>query len=770
MANSVISLSMLLAFLLFLSHASSATSETSGGRRTYIIHMEKSSKPATFDTHHSWYTSLISSLSEDGGIPASHLYTYNHVMDGFSAVLSPGQLEKLESMPGHLATYPETYGKLHTTRSPKFLGLNRHDGLWPTSHFGDDMIIGIIDSGIWPENEMFNDRGMPPVPARWQGACETGDAFNTSNCNRKLIGARSFSKGLKERGINISKINDYDSPRDFFGHGTHTASTAAGSRTPGVNYFGYAKGTASGVAPRARVAMYKIGFSTDTEESMATDVLAGMDQAIADGVDLMSLSLAFPEQPYHQNVISLGAFAAMENGIFVSCSAGNSGPHAYTIINGAPWITTVGAGTIDRDYGALITLGDGATTIQGKSIFPENIYISRVPLYYGHGNASKENCSALDAKEISGKIVFCSFANVLSQIYRLSSENITGAIVATDSAEFLDPSKFSFPLVAVSIKQGEIIKNYIANASTNISHLPTVDITFQLTVLGAKPAPKVAFFSSRGPNKVSPWILKPDVIAPGYNILAGWASNSPIQPIGRSAKLLSDFALISGTSMSSPHVVGVAALLRAAHPEWSPAAVRSALMTTASLTDNTHGPILDMETGAAATPLDYGAGHVDPNKAMDPGLVYDIEYQDYVNFLCGLNYTSGQIKIITRKSSYTCTKASVDLNYPSFIIILNNKTNSASVVFNRALTNVVDSPSVYHAVVKAPTGMRVEVEPAELKFDAKNSKQAFTVTVEVDMVAVIATSEYIGNFGYLTWHEKGGRHVVRSPIVSAFGP
>ncbi|KAL6010743.1 hypothetical protein ACLOJK_001185 [Asimina triloba] len=311
--------------------------------------------------------------------------------NGSSAVMLLSQLKKLESMPGDLTAYPETYGQLHTTHSPKFLGLNRQNCLWPTSHFGDDIIISIINSSIWLGEEMLDHKGMPPVPARWREAWESGDAFNTSNCNRKLIGARSLSKGLKERGINISKINDYDSPRDFFG--------ATGAR---------------GIAPRARVAMYKIGFSTDTVESMATDVFAGIDKAIADDVDVMSMSIGFPQQPYHQNVNALGAFAAMEKGIFVSCSAGNSGPHAYTVYNGAPWITTVGAGTIDRDYGALITLGDGIATIQGKSIYPENIYISRVPLYYRRGDASKENCSTLDAKEILGKIVFCSFANAFS--------------------------------------------------------------------------------------------------------------------------------------------------------------------------------------------------------------------------------------------------------------------------------------------------------------------------------------------------------------------
>ncbi|XP_058091338.1 subtilisin-like protease SBT3 [Magnolia sinica] len=763
MARHIITPSMLLSLIFLLIYVT--TSSSADERRPYIIHMDKSSIPTPFANHDSWYRSTISSLSAPDGIAAVHLYTYNHVMNGFSAVMSQAQLNQLERMPGHLATYPETYAQLHTTRTPQFLGLNRHVGLWPTANFGDDVIIGIIDSGIWPESEMFSDEGMPPVPERWKGACETGTEFNSSNCNLKLIGARSFSKGLEERGLNISNIDDYDSPRDFYGHGTHTASTAAGSRTPNADYFGYAKGTAVGMAPMARLAIYKVAFSTSTLETSAIDFLAGMDQAIADGVDLMSLSLGLlPVLPYDENGIALGAFAAMERGIFVSCSAGNSGPDSFTIVNGAPWITTVAAGTIDREYTASITLGDGITTVQGKSIYPESIYISDVPLYYGHGNASKEICdlNTLDQKDVKGKIVFCAPGNLTSQICELNRTDAKGAIFATDSAQFLNPDDFFMPFVAISIKDGEIMKRYIMKSAQP----PTVDIKFQITVLGSKPAPQVANFSSRGPNIVSPWILNP--VAPGVNILAAWIPNRGFQPI-RNDYLVSEYVLASGTSISSPLVVGVAALLRAAHLDWSPAAIRSALMTTAYITDNTHGPILDMTNGTAATPFDYGAGHVDPNKAMDPGLVYDLDRQDYINFLCGLNYTSKQMKILTCGSNYTCSKATLDLNYPSFMVILNN-TNSSSVVFSRVLTNVADSPSVYRAVVKAPTGMRVVVDPPKLKFNGKYSKQGFTMSVQIDMAAVIVKSDYLGNYGFLSWYEDGGNHVVRTPIVSAFGP
>nr|XP_010927458.2 subtilisin-like protease SBT1.7 [Elaeis guineensis] len=735
-------------------------------RRPYIIHMDPSAKPLPFSTHESWYNSILSSLpSPPGTAPPQHLYTYSHVMHGFSAVLSSAHVEHLARIPGHVAIHPDSFGRLHTTRTPKFLGLNRHLGLWPMSNFGDEMIIGIIDTGIWPESDSFDDKGMPPIPERWKGTCETGTKFNSSDCNRKLIGARSFSKGLKQRGLNVSKTWDYDSPRDNFGHGTHTSSTAAGARSTGAEYFEYAKGNAIGIAPMARLAMYKVLFAGDTFESAATDVLAGMDQAIADGVDLMSLSLGFPQTPYYSNVIALGAFAAMERGIFVSCSAGNSGPDGYTIFNGAPWITTVGAGTIDRDYVASITLGQDFATVRGNSFYPVSLYISGVPLYHGLGDATKENCrhSSLDAKEVNGTIVFCSYNienNVEEQIGEVARSGAKGAIIATDRWPFMGPSDFSAPLVVVAPEDEKVIKAYIAR--TKGQNL-TVDIVYQLTEVGTTPAPKVADFSSRGPNAISPEILKPDILAPGVNVLAAWARApfSAITSVG-DEPLISDYVLLSGTSMASPHVVGVAALLRSLHREWSPAAIRSAIMTTANVVDNTHQPITDLETGLPATPLDFGAGHINPNKAMDPGLIYDIGFQDYVDFLCGLNYSSSDVRIIIRRSDYTC-QANLDLNYPSFIVISDRMASIARRSFKRVLTSVMDGPSTYRVVVAAPVGMRVVVEPHTLTFDGKYSKQEFSVSLEVEV-----RSSSQGSYGFLSWSEVGGKHVVRSPIVFAF--
>ncbi|CBI32394.3 unnamed protein product, partial [Vitis vinifera] len=645
---------------------------------SYIIHMDKSAMPMTFSSHHDWYMSTLSSISSPDGSLPTHLYTYNHVLDGFSAVLSKAHLDQLEKMPGHLATYPDSFGKLHTTHSPKFLGLEKNSGAWPEGKFGEDMIIG-----------------------------------------------------LKRRGLNVSAPpDDYDSPRDFHGHGTHTSSTAAGSPVRGANYFGYAEGTAIGISPKARLAMYKVIFLSDLTDgdAAASDTLAGMDQAIADGVDLMSLSLGFEETTFEQNPIAVGAFSAMEKGIFVSCSAGNSGPDAYTMFNGAPWITTIGAGTIDRDYAADVKLGNGILTVRGKSVYPENLLISNVSLYFGYGNRSKELCEygALDPEDVAGKIVFCDIPESGGiQSYEVGGVEAAGAIFSSDSQNSFWPSDFDMPYVAVSPKDGDLVKDYIIKSQN-----PVVDIKFQITVLGAKPAPQVAEFSSRGPDEY----------------------------------LLSDYGLLSGTSMASPHAVGVAALLKAAHPDWSPAAIRSAMMTTAYLLDNTQGPIMDMTTGVAGTPLDFGAGHINPNMAMDPGLVYDIEAQDYINFLCGLNYTSKQIKIITRRSKFSCDQANLDLNYPSFMVLLNN-TNTTSYTFKRVLTNVEDTYSVYQASVKQPSGMKVTVLPSTVSFTGRYSKAEFNMTVEINLGDAGPQSDYIGNYGYLTWREVNGTHVVRILVV-----
>ncbi|KAL6652924.1 hypothetical protein ACP70R_011849 [Stipagrostis hirtigluma subsp. patula] len=657
--------------------------------------------PAPFVEHDAWYRSVLSSLAAATGEGApEHLYTYTHVMHGFSAALTARLLEVLQGTAGHVAAFPATFARLHTTRTPEFLGLSgggaaAGGGVWPASRYGDDVIIGIMDTGVWPESESFGDAGIQkPVPARWKGACEAGAAFKPSMCNRKLVGARSSSKGMKQSGGTMSS-DDYDSPRDYYGHGSHTASTAAGAAVGGSSYFGYANGTATGIAPMASVAMYKAVFSNGTMESASADVLAAMDQAIADGVDVMSLSLGFPETSYDTNVIAIGAFAAMQKGIFVTCSAGNDGSDGYTITNGAPWITTVGASSIDRDFTATVTLGSGggARSIHGKSVYPASTAIYSANLYYGHGNKTKQKCtySSLSRKDVAGKFVFCTGGESIGEkMDEVQSDGGRGVIIATDLKDLLQ-----------------------------------------------------------------------------VDILAAWVPNKEVMEIGNQ-KLFTKYMLLSGTSMASPHVAGVVALLRSVHPDWSPAAIRSAMMTTAYVKDNANDVIVSMPSGSPGTPLDFGSGHVSPNQAMDPGLVYDVAADDYVSFLCGLHYSSRQITAITGRRNPSCAGANLDLNYPSFMVIL-NRTNSATRTFRRVLTNVAGSLAKYSVSVTAPPGMKVTVTPQTLSFGGKGSKQAFTVTVQVSQVKKGSDDyNYIGNYGFLSWKEVGGSHVVTSPIVSAF--
>ncbi|KAJ1271013.1 hypothetical protein BS78_06G096100 [Paspalum vaginatum] len=752
--------------------ACAAAAAGGGERRSYIVHMDVEKMPAPFVEHEGWYLSVLSSVTAGEAAPV-HLYTYTHVMHGFSAALTARQLEELQRVDGHVAAFPETYGRLHTTRTPAFLGLSGGAGVWPASKYGDGVIVGIVDTGVWPESASFRDAGMGPVPARWKGACQAGQEFKASMCNRKLIGARSFSKGIKQNGLTIQP-GDYDSPRDFYGHGSHTSSTAAGAAVNGTSYYGYANGTATGIAPKARVAMYKAVFSADTLESASTDVLAAMDQAIADGVDVMSLSIGFPETSYDTNVIAIGAFAAMQKGVFVTCSAGNDGPYGYSILNGAPWITTVGAASIDRDFTATVTLGSGAS-IQGKSVYPWNSSMPTVGanLYYGHGNKGKQQCeySSLRAKDVRGKYVFCAAGGdgVEQQADEVQSNGGLGAIIASDTKEFLQPTEYTMPLVLVTRSDGAAIAKYVTARSTRGA--PKATVRFGGTALGIKPAPTVSYFSARGPGQISPPILKPDVVAPGVDILAAWVPNKEIMEVGR-RKVFTAYALVSGTSMSSPHVAGVVALLRSVHPDWSPAAVRSAMMTTAYVKDNANNVIVSMPKGSPGTPMDFGSGHVSPNEAMDPGLVYDVAADDYVNFLCGLHYSSSRISTITGRRNINCATANLDLNYPSFMVILNRTksgTSSATRTFKRELTNVAASPAKYSASVTAPAGMKVTVSPTALSFGGKGSKQQFTVTVQVSQVKRNSDEyNYIGNYGFLSWNEVGGKHVVRSPIVSAF--
>ncbi|CAN0863072.1 Subtilisin-like protease SBT1.6 [Linum grandiflorum] len=727
-------------------------SQPENQQQTYIIQLDPNHKPSPFSTHHNWHISILSTLHHpisDHLNQTNLLYSYSHVFTGFSCRLSPSQLTDVESLAAHIATFPERFGKVMTTYTPSFLGLNHMTGLWPNSSYGDGTTIGVLDTGIWPHSESFGEDGMPAVPEKWKGECEERFGFKSAYCNRKLIGYRFFSKGAEAAGN-----DDQD-------HGTHVSSTAAGNFVTGTSFFGLAKGTASGIAPRAHLAMYKVGWSD--EDVTTTDVLAAMDRAIDDGVDIMSLSLGFGLAPYYEDVIAMGAISAAEKGIFVSCAAANR-PFLW-ILNTAPWITTVGAGSIGRRFTAKITLADyddhGVKEIEGFSYFPLDILAVDIPLYYRPG---VDGCQArsLNRSEVEGRIVLCDGVSAAEVQFDLGlllrKAGAFGAVLISSSPELtLYPETSSAPLVAVSRTSGDLLRNYVQRGGGT----KLVSVKFQLTNIGVKPAPQVAEFSCRGPDPVNPTILKPDVLAPGVEILAAYPGWIPYMTFGE-YKLITDYAFKSGTSMAAPHVAGLAALLKSLHRDWSPAAVKSAIMTTSYTVDNAGGILTDQITGRAASPLDFGAGHIDPNRAMDPGLIYDIQIQDYVDFLCGLNFTRKQMDTILRRRDWNCRRPveAAEFNYPSPTAVFETGTKyPRSITFRRTLSNVGNAKSVYRASLEhVPSTMRIQVEPKRLSFNHLNEARKFSVSDDDE------EEEQQTVYCFLRWIDQHS-HVVSSPIV-----
>ncbi|KAL3726135.1 hypothetical protein ACJRO7_031079 [Eucalyptus globulus] len=703
-------------------------------RRTYIVHVAKSQMPAAFQHHAHWYDSILKSVS---GL-AHMVYSYDTAAHGFAARLTAEEAILLDALPWVVAVLKELRYKLSTTRTPEFLGLDKISALLPESDSVNEVVVGVLDTG-------------------------SGTNFTATNCNRKLIGARFFSKGYEATMGPIDVSKESKSPRDDDGHGTHTASTATGSAVEGASLFGYATGTARGMATRARVAAYKVCWSGGC---FSSDILAAMEKAVDDGVNVLSVSLdGEMETHFYGDSVAIGAFAAAEKGIFVSCSAGNDGPSSYSLSNVAPWIATVGAGTLDRDFPAYVTLGNGKN-FSGVSLYGGNSKGTLLPFVYAgnvsdttNGNLYRKG--TLDPAKVKGKIVLCDRGKN-ARVQKGSVVKLAGGagmVLANTAAdgEELVPEAHLLPATAVGKKSGDAIKSYLFSDPN-----PTATILFEGTKVGIQPSPVVAAFSSRGPNSITPEILKPEIIAPGVNILAGWTG-----AVGPTGLPVDDrrvpFNIISGTSMSCPHVSGLAALLKAAHPDWSPAAIRSALMTTVYVAYKSGGKLQDVATGKDSTPFDRGAGHVDPVSALNPGLVYDLTVKDYLGFLCGLNYTSSQINTLARRN-YTCDPSKsyslYDLNYPSFAASFDSTSGRPTTIeYTRTLTNVGAATGTYKASASSDSAaLKIAVVPDTLSFSKAGEKKSFTVTVTGSAMPASTNA-----FGQLEWSDR--KQTVRSPMA-----
>ncbi|TVU28912.1 hypothetical protein EJB05_20450, partial [Eragrostis curvula] len=753
--------------LLLAAVAVAATEAKTEDQSSYIVHVAhahapRSSRPRLLARAHASF--LRDTLPASIARPAPRVfYSYAHAATGFAARLTASQAAHLASLGSVLAVHPDETLQLHTTMTPSFLRLSASSGLLRASRGATDVVVGVIDSGIYPVDRasFAAEPSLPPPPTRFRGGCVSTPSFNASAyCNNKLVGAKFFYHGSEAAHGSSS---DSRSALDDNGHGTHAASTAAGSAVSGAAFYNYGKGNAVGMAPGARIAAYK---ACSKKGCKSSDILAAFDEAIGDSVDVISISLgAVHKAPkFYDDTMAMAALRAVRKGIVVSASAGNTGPGEFTAVNIAPWILTVGASSINRWYPASVVLGNGKT-YTGTSLYAGTpLGADKVPLVYG-GDVGSNACVAgkLNASLVAGKIVLCD-PGVNGRAVKgddVRQAGGAGAIIA-GTEEFGEQSVTTphvLPATAVTFAAAGKIKKYISKQGA-----PVATIVFHGTFVGNKPSfPRMASFSSRGPVLQAPEVLKPDVTAPGVDILAAWTGeNSPTQL--DSDKRRVEFNIISGTSMACPHVSGIAALLREVRPDWSPAAIKSALMTTAYNVDNTGDTIRDMSTGKDSTPFVRGAGHVDPNRAADPGLVYDVGADDYLSFLCALGYTQEQIALFTTKDDppVDCStrKASVgDLNYPAFSAVFNSTTGE--VKQHRVVRNVGNNvKAIYTASVTSPASVRVTVKPQKLQFSATQQKQEYVIAFAAQGVGSV-TEKY--SFGSIVWSD--GVHNVTSPIA-----
>ncbi len=715
------------------------------------------------------------------GVSPKVMHRYVYSFNGFSALLSDAQVKALSKLPQVVAISADEPRELTTNYTPHFLGLDEAGGIWSQTRKGseikgEDVIVGIVDGGFQPENASFADHvdasGAPtlipgagtlaygPAPAKWTGSCTAGPAFEPArHCNNKVIGAQVFDATFKSTGLPYAWTEFQGSPRDVTGHGTHTSSTAAGNAKSQAIANTNDVGPISGIAPRARIAAYKVcwtwfnaAIGANQNNCWTGDSVAAIDKAVADGVDVINFSISGTTtnllDPVEQAF--LNATAA---GVFVSASAGNSGPTASTVAHPSPWITTVANSTHDRFFRADANFGNGtiyngASQSQGLPATP--MILSTNAGLAGADPEQVRQCyvGTLDASKVTGRVVVCDRGTIARTDKSLAVKNAGGvgmvlvnaplALIGGGSDTLNDDAHW-IPTVHLPMANRDAVRTYAAAAGASST----------MGVRALAPgviAPVVAASSSRGPSLASNSLLKPDITAPGSSILAAFAMTQVDQAmhdaiIAGTSAMQPTAAYLDGTSMSSPHVAGSAALLKQKYPQWSPANIKSALMTSASTAVYLSNGALDPSF------WNYGAGHLRPNGAADPGLVYANQPENYIRYLCGASLFPADdpdcAALGTLKSS--------DLNLPSI-----NGDVVGATTFQRKLKNVGPSGSIYTASASLP-GFTVSVNPPTLTL-AHGQVGTVDVTITANGAAQGAWTQ-----GALTWSD--GAHVVRSPIV-----
>lgn len=649
-------------------------------------------------------------------------FNYDATLNGFAAELSNQEANIARSLPNVVRVQKDFNRYLLTDAGPKWIGA---EGVWDGSYTngagtqGEGIVVGVIDTGINTDHPSFAEVG--PVDGyvhsnprgRFYGACDP--VLGLPFCNNKLIGIYDFTG---------------TAPEDDNGHGSHTASTAAGNIVdaaliaPTITV----DRTVAGVAPHANIIAYKGCASTPVIETCPLSaLLASINQATLDAVDVINYSIGGASSDPWSDLDAQSFFSAQSAGIFVATSAGNDGPGAGTLGSpaDAPWVMSVAASTHSRSFNnALVNMSGGSST-PPADIFGQSVTASYGPadiVYAGdYGNnlcgdgTAEAPTNPFPAGTFNGEIVVCdrgTFARVDKARF-VGEAGAGGFILANDinSGDSLVGDAYAIPGVHISYDDGVVLKAWLADGSGHIG-----SITGTVTNEDANNGDIMASFSSRGANPAAADLVKPDITAPGVDIFAAFHTTDPLATDP-------EYGVISGTSMSSPHVAGAGALIRALHPDWTPDEVKSALMTTAfnALPGNlqeTH--IVFKEDGVTpADPLDMGSGRVDLSQAGRAGLV--------------LNETA---------ANYTSANPADGGSPASLNIASMGDSNCAGTcTWTRIVRSVSDTAVTYNAQTTAAAGMSITVTPSSFTI-APGATQ--TISIEADVTGLSGATWLFG--------------------------
>ena len=630
-----------------------------GGRSSYVATKSTGGQFRADTPAVARYTDHLRTSQERvaGSVGARVDTSYTMASNGFAATLTAEQALDLATDRRVLLVEKTDLRKVTTWNTPDFLGLTGKGGAWASrggrASAGSGVVVGVLDTGIWPESRSFSGAPLSGRPkTRWDitmkggktrmekadgtlftGECETGESFDLTDCNTKVIGARVFGDGyLAATPVDQLSEHEFISPRDGGGHGSHTASTAAGNIVKKVSTAGLKFGTISGMAPGARISVYKVCWEAsdpDLSGCFTEDMVAAIDQLVIDGVDVVNFSIGGGPQPT-LDATELAFEGAAEAGIFVAASAGNSGPGDTTLDHPSPWMTTVAAGTHTTKFENTIVLANGRKIMGASSsqtpVSNRRIVPGAEAVVAGGDPADAELCGpdTLDPAKVSGKIVYC-LRGVYDRVAKGAEVKRAGGaalIMANPSPNSLNADIQVVPTIHISETGGAIVERYVAAEGANAK------AAFKLGNLTRTktPVPQVAGFSSRGPVLVSDGdLLKPDILAPGVDVLAAVA---PPSNQGRK------FDLYSGTSMAAPHIAGLAAFIQGERPRWAPMTIKSAMMTTATSTLNEDGRLV-------RDAFAQGAGQVRPRQFFDPGLFVTSDAIQWRGWLADLGYNTG---------------------------------------------------------------------------------------------------------------------------------